>query len=193
MYHRSFSNESRVNLLCPILWYWIDIDIFSFFFIRLYLTRTLSVERKVRRYRKLNSGKVNVIANIFSLKRRLGEIDGKIRSLFISGDTSLVSNGGLEESQITELNRLKWTFRGSKDMRIDRASISLFILVLSTMQKGFPARRRWMSRTSFHNRNLFLSSCVYLHPTQFNDRKFLVTRIASVKRMICYNRKLTFR
>jgi len=65
---------------------------------------------------KLTSALVSVVSSDVI---RLHEIDRKIRSLFISVDTSLVSKGGLERSQITELNRLKWTFWESEDTRID--------------------------------------------------------------------------
>jgi hypothetical protein len=145
MYYTSFfSNKSRVNLFYLSRYERISIFfLFSFFFYSVTFHSVLSVERNVRRCRKSNSGKVNVIANIFSLKRWLGEIDRKIRSLFISRDTSLVSNGGLKEAQIMEFNRLKWTFCGSKDTRIDRAvhiaSISPFIIP-PAIQRGFSAR-----------------------------------------------------
>lgn len=62
--------------------------------------------------RKLTSALVSVVSSDVI---RLREIDRKIRSLFISVDTSLVSKGGLERSQITELNRLKWTLWESEE------------------------------------------------------------------------------
>jgi len=140
MYYMSFFFQINRALIC---FTYRGMSEYRYFFSFSFSFSYISVERNTRRCRKSNSEKVNVIANIFNLKRRLGEIDRKIRSLFISRDTSLVSNGGLKESQIMELNRLKWTFCGSKDMRIDRAvhiaSISPFI-ILSTIQRDFSAR-----------------------------------------------------
>lgn len=72
--------------------------------------------RKSNSKGKLMSALVSVVSNDVI---RLREIDRKIRSLFISVDTSLVSKAGLERSQIMELNRLKWTLWESKDTRID--------------------------------------------------------------------------